>query len=412
VSQRSDRLSPDFWRLWAATATSNIGDGIRITALPLLIAAITRDPLIVSGVTAVTLAPWLLFSLPGGVIVDRVDRRRLMVGWQLGRSLAVAGLAAAIVFGVESVWLIYLTGFVIGTGEVFVDTSLQAAIPMLATEDQLENANSKFLAVQFITNDALGGPVGAWLFATAAALPFGVDAATFLLAAFLVTRIRLPLQRDREDREMPMWPAIKEGIDFLREDDLLRRIAYAVAGANLAVGASGSILVLLALDVLDLSEFGFGLLVASSAVGGFLGALSARAITARTGRRFAMTVGTGLLAVGQFALGLSTVGLMAGAAMFLGGFGVSLFSVVGRALRQAIAPDRILGRVVTTFRLIGIGSVPLGAVSGGLIADAAGIRTPYILAGILLVFVTAIVYLTMTDSTVATSLARRHASDG
>ncbi|HEY5891025.1 MAG TPA: MFS transporter, partial [Acidimicrobiia bacterium] len=181
------KLSPDFWRLWWAAATSNIGDGIRVTALPLLMATITRDPVIVSGVTAATLAPWILFSLPGGAIVDRANRRTLMIAGQAVRALFVTVLAVAVAMGWESVLLIYATAFVIGTGEVFVDTSLQASIPMLVDETQLEDANGKLLAVEFVTNDALGGPVGAWLFATAAFLPFGFDAVTFLLAAFLIT---------------------------------------------------------------------------------------------------------------------------------------------------------------------------------------------------------------------------------
>lgn len=404
---RAGKLSTDFWRLWGAAAASNVGDGIRLTALPLLIAAITRDPVVVSGVTVATFAPWLLLSLPGGAIVDRVNRRKLIITMQLVRGSAVAVLGAAIVLGLESVGLIYATAFIIGVGEVFVDTATQAAIPMLVEEVELENANSKLLAVEFITNDALGGPVGAWLFAALAALPFFVDGATFMLAAVLVARIAAPLQDSYPTPGLSMINSIKEGIRFVMEDYLLKGLAFAVAGANLAAGAGGSILVLLALDVLDLSEFGFGLLVGTGAIGGFVGAVGARKTSQVIGRRYSMTLGAALVGAGHLVVGTSTSGYMAGAGLFIGGLGVSLFSVVGRSLRQAVTPDRILGRVVTTFRLIGVGSVPIGALLGGLIAAGAGIRVPYWIGAAILVIVTAAIYAVATDERIANSLAAK-----
>lgn len=406
---RAGKLSTDFWRLWGAAAVSNVGDGIRLTALPLLIAAITRDPVVVSGVTVATFAPWLLLSLPGGAIVDRVNRRRLIITMQLVRGGAVVVLGAAIMLGLESVGLIYATAFIIGVGEVFVDSATQAAIPMLVEEVELENANSKLLAVEFITNDALGGPLGAWLFAAMAALPFFVDAATFLVAALLIARIAAPLQDSSGLPKLKMLASIKEGIVFVRRDVLLKGLAAAVAGANLAIGASSSILVLLALDVLDLPEFGFGILIGVGAVGGFIGAVGARKISRVLGRRHAMTLGAALLAAGQLILGTAVNGVVAATGLFVSGLGISLFSVVGRSLRQAVTPDRILGRVVTTFRLIGVGAVPVGALFGGLIASAAGIRVPYWIGAAILIVVAVAIYVVATEERIAVSLAAKRA---
>jgi MFS family permease len=400
-------LPRNFWRLWSAAAVSNVGDGIRLTALPLLIATLTRDPVVVSGVTAATFAPWLLLSLPGGVIVDRVNRRALIVTFQLTRAVSVGILGVAVAMGLESVTLIYATAFIIGVGEVFVDSATQAAIPMLVDDVELENANSKLLAVEFITNDALGGPVGAWLFATTAALPFLLDSATFLVAGLLISQIASPLQDHHPAPRLTMVESIKEGIRFVRENALLKGLAVAVAAANLAVGAGTSILVLMALDVLGLPEFGYGLLVGTGAVGGFIGAVGARKASQTLGRRKAMTLGAAMLAVGQLIVGTSANGYLAGAGLFIGALGVSVFSVVGRSLRQAVTPDRILGRVVTTFRLIGIGSVPIGALLGGVIAAAAGIRVPYWIGAVILVGVTVAIYAVATDDRIARSLAAK-----
>lgn len=404
---RTGELSRDFWRLWGAAAASNVGDGIRLTALPLLIAAITRDPVVVSGVTVATFTPWLLLSLPGGAIVDRVNRRKLIIIMQLVRGAAVAVLGAAIVMGLESVALIYATAFIIGVGEVFVDSATQAAIPMLVEEVELENANSKLLAVEFITNDALGGPLGAWLFAALAALPFFVDGATFMLAAALISRIAAPLQDACDSPRMTMLASIKEGIVFVRRDTLLKGLAMAVAGANLAIGASTSILVLLALEVLGLPEFGYGILIGVGAVGGFIGAVGARRASRILGRRHAMTLGAALLAIGQLTLGTAANGTVAGTGLLVSGFGISLFSVVGRSLRQAVTPDRILGRVVTTFRLIGVGAVPIGALLGGIIASAAGIRVPYWIGAAILAVVAAAIYGVATEERITSSLAAK-----
>lgn len=407
MNEPRQKLSPDFWRLWSAAVVSNLGDGIRVTALPLLIAAVTRDPLIVSGATAATFAPWILFSLPGGALVDRMDRRKVMIIGQAARGVVVAALAVLVAQGMESVIFIYLTAFVIGTGEVFVDTSLQASIPMLVPEPDLESANGKLLAAEFVTNDAVGGPVGAWLFALAAAVPFGIDAATFLIAGFLVSRIATPLTPVVEGVQTSLWQSIREGISFVKGDGLLRGLAGTVALANLATGAGGSILVLLALEELGLSELGFGLLIAAGALGGLLGAVVSRSLASRVGRRWTMTSGAFLLAVGQTMIGLAPNGWWAGAGLMMGTFGISAWSVVGRSLRQAVSPDRILGRVVTTFRLIGVGVLPLGALAGGAIAAAAGIRVPYLLGGAAILLVTGATYWIVTDERVAASIQRR-----
>jgi MFS family permease len=362
---------------------------------------------VVSGVTAATFAPWLLLSLPGGVIVDRVNRRALIIVFQSVRAVSVGILGVAVMMGLESVALIFATAFIIGVGEVFVDSATQAAIPMLVDEVELENANSKLLAVEFITNDALGGPVGAWLFAAMASLPFLLDSATFLVAGVLISRIASPLQDSNLVPRLSMVNSIREGIRFVRANALLKGLAFAVAGANLAAGAGGSILVLLALEVLGLSEFGFGLLVGTGAIGGFAGAVGARKMSQILGRRNSMTLGAAMLAVGQLIVGTSANGYIAGVGLFIGALGVSLFSVVGRSLRQAVTPDRILGRVVTTFRLIGVGSLPIGALLGGVIAAAAGIRVPYWIGAAILVVVTAAIYAVATDDRIARSLAAK-----
>jgi MFS family permease len=392
----------DYWLLWSASGLSNLGDGIRLTALPLLAATLTRDPLAVSGVLAATTAPWILLGPIGGSLVDRVDRKLLMIAGQLARALVVAGLAFLVATDNVSLAHLYLTGIVIGAGEILVDTSSQAAIPHLAGSMDLESANSRLIALEFLLNDLAGGPVGAFLFALAAAIPFGIDAATFLAGALLISVIRTPMQDQHQPGRRSMWSDIVEGLRFVWNHGFMRGLAIAVAIANFSLGASGAILVLLAIDELSLSDAGYGLLVGVGAVGGVVGALVSARIARRIGRRWTMTIGTGIVAIGQLTLAVSDNGVTAAIGLAVGLFGVTIFTVVGRTLRQALTPDRLLGRVVASFRLIGIGALPFGALFGGWVARTAGLRTPYLISSALFVVAAVIVWVVSTDEATAT----------
>ncbi|MGC2241977.1 MAG: MFS transporter [Acidimicrobiia bacterium] len=386
------KAARDYWLLWTGSGLSNLGDGIRLTALPLLAATLTRDPLAVSGVFAATTAPWIVFGPIGGSLVDRTNRQHLMVWGQLARGLTVAALAVVVAVGQVAMWHLYLVGIVIGIGEVLVDSSSQAAIPLLAGNLDLEQANSRLMAAEFALNDLVGGPVGALLFTLAAAVPFGIDSATFILGALLISLIRTPMQQVRPEQRQTMRADILEGIGFVWAHDLLRGLALSVAVANFSMGAGGSVLVLFAIDELGLTDPQYGLLVGLGSVGGLIGALTASRISTGIGRRWTMTAGAAILAIGQLALGLSVGGLMAGAGLILGLFGATIFSVVGRSLRQSASPDRLLGRVVASFRLIAVGALPLGALFGGWVARQVGLRIPYLLASGLIAIATIVIY--------------------
>ena len=376
---------------------SNLGDGIRLTALPLLAATLTRDPLAVSGVVAATTAPWIFFGPIGGSLVDRANRKLLMTGGQVVRGLVVAGLALLVATDSVAMTHLYITGAVIGLGEILVDTSSQAAIPLLAGGLRLETANSRLIGAEFVLNDLVGGPVGAFLFAIAAFLPFGVDAATFLIGGLLIASISTPMQGEREANQQTIRSDIAEGLRFVWRHDWMRPVAGAVAIANFSLGAGTSILVLLAIEELGVTEAAYGLMVGVGALGGVVGSIVSTAITRRIGRRWAMSAGIGISALGQLAIGQATTGIVAAIGIVIGLFGVTLFTVVGRTLRQALTPDRLLGRVVASFRLIGIGALPVGALFGGWVARVAGLRAPYLIGAALLVVAAVVTHRASTE---------------
>ena len=371
------RLPGDLWRYLASVASSNLGDGIRFGALPLLTASITRDPIAVAAVTGITMLPWFLFGAVGGAIVDRTDRKRLIIVTQVARAGAVGILAAAIATDRAGLGLVYAVAFVIGLGEVLVDTASQAAIPQLAGDGSLEQANSRMVGAQLATGEIIGLPLGATLFGVAAVAPFAVDAATFVAGALLIATVRRPLQDERTEARQHLTRDVRDGFGFLWRHEFLRPAAIAVGLSNLAFTATSSLFVLLVVDVLDAPAIAFGILGAVGAIGGLLGSLLSRRIIDRFGRVGTLIGGGAVGIVAQGAIGLSPNVAFACGCFFVASFTIVATNVIGQSLRQAVTPDRLLGRVVASYRVIGLGGVPLGALIGGVIASFTGIRSVF-----------------------------------
>ena len=375
-------LGPRFWRFWSASAVSQLGDGIRITALPLLAAVITRDPVPVAAVSAAVWLPWLLFGLVGGTVVDRVDRRRLMEIGQVARMFVMGGLAAVVFAGAESIWLLILVAFLVGVGEVFVDTALQAVVPALVEQQQLDHANGRVIAAELLANELAGPPIGGFLFTIAHAVPFVGDAASFGASGLLLATVGGDFKASHGDREpASAWQDVKEGASWLFRHPVLRPIAFAIAATNFGFMAFGGVLVLFVHEKLHLGAVGYGVIISAAAMGGLVGSVVAARIAERIGRGRAIVAGLGLIGVFYAAVGLTSDPYLAGAMTFLAGFSGALVNVPGLTLRQLLTPNRLLGRVVSTFRMVGYGFIPIGALAGGWIADAWGLRATFFVGG-------------------------------
>ena len=380
-----------FSRLWAASGVSNLGDGVYGTALPLLAATLTRDPLLVSLVSFAEWLPWLLFGLLSGALLDRWDRRRVMWVVDAGRFAVVGGLAVAVLFDHASIALLAAVGFLLGTGQTLVDTGAQSILPALVSRDaqRLEWANGRLVGTQVVTQELAGPPVGGFLFSAATWVPFAVDAVSFAAGSALVASIRghfgpAPGELGPGGRPATLRSEIAEGLRWLAAHRVLRATAAMVAVVNLLAMGGSAVMVLFAQELLGLNAVGFGLLLSGSAVGGVLGSLVAG--------RSVRVVGTARIIVGTMVLsalaflvfGLSSEPWLAGAMFGLVGFLTVVFNVVMGSLRQALTPDRLLGRVISAFRLFSYGSVPLGSLLGGVLARSFGLRAPFLVAGVVI----------------------------
>jgi hypothetical protein len=237
---------------------SNLGDGLRVAALPLLAVMITRDPARIAAVTAAIWMPWLLIGLYAGALVDRVDRAALVRNVQLARLIVAVALGTLVLTELASMPVVYAAAFLVGAGEVLVEPTLQSLVPRVVTRDDLERANSRLIAAETAGNELIGPPVGALLFTLLPAAPFLVDAASYGASAAAVQRLTTRRSSRRRSR-IPLRRVTGEVVDGLRwprAHGYLRAITVWGGVFNVGSTAAYSLLVLFALDVLGVGELG------------------------------------------------------------------------------------------------------------------------------------------------------------
>jgi MFS family permease len=374
------RLGRRFAALWTSSTASAFGTGLATVATPLFVASRTGDPLVVSLASAVTWLPWLLFALPGGVLVDRLDRRRLMVVIDWLRAAAMAGLAAVVLTRTAGLPVLLVVLFLVSTGEVLARAASQALLPALVPRARLERANGLLYGGATVAQQMVAGPLGGLLFTVAAALPFVANAATFAVSAVVLT---LVAGSYRAGPERPRAAArslrgeVLDGLRWLRGQRLLRTMALLIGLLNVTLTAALAVLVLLARERLGLGSVGYGLLFTCLAVGGVVGALVGDRLVARVTATWTIRVGLLVEAATHLVLAASRSSLLVGLTLFLFGVHGALWGIVGSSLRQRLAPPEMLGRVGSSMLFVAAGGNCLGAVLGGALASAFGLTAPY-----------------------------------
>jgi MFS family permease len=401
-----DPLGPNYRKLWTASAISNIGDGVRFTALPLLGASITRDPGKVALIDLFSTLPWFLFALIAGALVDRWDKRLAMAIANGIRFLLMLALALATIWGNGSLIVLYVVGFLLGSAETIFDNSAQTIMPAIVRKDQLERANGRLYAAEIINNQFAGPPLGGFLFALAAAAPFFLDSVSFLISALLIAALAGSFKSPREESSeaTTIRKDIAEGLKWLWNHRLIKTLAIALGVWNGVSMAGFSIFVLYALEILGLNEIGFGVLLAASTAGSLLGSMAASRLSKMGGGT--TLIGSVLLgAISSAGIALTSDAIVVGLMMAIFGFVSVVWNVITVSLRQAIIPSHLLGRVNSVYRLLGWGSMPIGAAIGGIMGRTLGLRSPFWLqAGVLVVMALAMLPL-VNNRTIAAARA-------
>ena len=381
--QNNKSLGRDFRSLWLSVASSCTGDGMFLTAFPLLAALLTRDPVLIAGITITTKLPWLLFSLFTGAISDRMDRRRLMIGADISRFVIVGCLAASIITDRTSIWVLYICSFLLGTCETLHTNCAQAIIPDIVKPEELLTANARFTSVQVLSAQFVGPSLGVVLFNASSALPFVANAVTFAGSAALVKSI--PDVHGVETATTKVRDDMLDGIRFLRDNAILRRLTFILAALNFFYFASGALLVLYTSDILKSSNITFTALSIGSAVGTILSRFIVSRISSRYGSTATIALSLWVWAISAVGIAVTSSKYVAVIMFVLMGVGNGLWTIINTTLRQQLTPTRMLGRMNAAFRTVSWGVVPFGAAFGGVCARYFGLRGPFIIFAVVMV---------------------------
>lgn len=373
-------LGRPYWLLLTADTASFVGEGIQFGALPLLAASLTRDPRLVSLTEVAAQSGWLLLGLISGVLVDRWRRTSVMWIVNAARAVVAVAFATVVLLDLHTIPVLLVSGFVLGLMAPFFDNASSAVLPDVVTPVNLERANAYHQVSLTLGATLLGPPAGAALFVAVHGLPFAIYAAGFAVAGVLVFGVRTVVPAP-ERTERHLWRELAEGIGYLWRQQLLRALCLLLLVVNMVGTAVVAILVLYVLQVLGLPEAGFGWLVATYAVGGVAGAVSAPRLSKRVSTFTSLTTASVLMCGGIIAMGLWTLVVPVFCTVVLIGFGGAWWNVVTISLRQRLVPKELLGRVTSVYRMVAFAAAPLGAVLAGWLAHRTDLRTPYVVFG-------------------------------
>jgi MFS family permease len=377
-------LGSRFWRLFTANAVTNLGDGIGRICFPLLAVTLTREPILIAGVSAAFFLPWLLFALASGVLVDRVDRRRAMVVANASRAVLVGAFGVAVATGVASIWLLYAVAFALGIAETVADSAANAMLPAVVRRDQLEAGNGRLQASEIVGNAFLGAPVGAALFAVLAAAPFLLNSLGFALSAAVLATMAGRYRPVRTSAEpASVRRDVREGVGWIARHRLLRSLLLLTAVLAASNEMAQALLVLFSVQELHLGPAAFGLFVLGAGAGGTLGGLIAPALARRLPRQ--ALLGGNFVLGGLCYLGIGALALPVPSMVLYGLYAgqVVIGNVVLMSLRQTLIPQELFGRVQGAWRTVVWGALPLGSVTGGLLASVIGLRGLFVLSAVL-----------------------------
>jgi predicted MFS family arabinose efflux permease len=368
-----------------STGLANLGDGVLATLAPLVALSLTTSPAQISLLSAAAWLPWLLFGLAAGVVIDRVDRRRVQV---LALSLRAGVLAtgAALGFaGALTMPLLVALVLAYGVTEVFADLGATSIVPALVPADRLPAANGRVLGVQQVANSFLGAPLAGVLVVLGAGVGFGTSAALAALAAVVLAvglrgDYRPTAVSGRSERALGQ---VREGLVFLVRHRVMRPLVITSSVLNLASTAYFAVFVLWAVgpgSAMGLTPTQFPLVMLGFAVGAVAGSLVAERVRDRWGEipaMIAMLTGSVLLMLVPV---LWPNGWAVAAAVTLIGVTNTIGNVISQSLRQRLVPSDLLGRVSGAGRTLSYGLMPLGAVLGGLVAERAGLPATFLSA--------------------------------
>jgi MFS family permease len=370
-------------QLWTAETISQVGSQVSLLALPLIAISVLHATTFEVGVlTAVEMAPFVIFGLPAGAIVDRLPRRPVLVISDVGRALALASVPISYAFDALTYAQLVAVVFITGSLTVFFDVAYQSILPALVARDQLADGNAKLEISRSAAQTAGPGIAGLLIDLIGAAAAVITDAVSFAISGLFIRRIRAeepPIEHvdNTGGRLRALGREIREGLHYVLGHRVLRMIAGATATSNFFSSLMMAVFLLYAVRELDYSAAIVGLVFAIGNAGALVAAFTVERITTALRLGPAIIFGMGL---GCAAMLLIPIAPPAYAAPFfvvawLGfGFGGIVYNIDQVSLRQAITPQRLQGRMNASMRFMVWGTMPFGSLTGGILGTVIGLR--------------------------------------
>lgn len=378
-------MNPAFNRMWTSSIVSNLSDGVMVAAVPLLAISLTDSPVLISAIGAMVMLPWLLFAIPIGALVDRLDRRFILAGANAIRSGVVGILALIIALEHVTIYWLLVAAFIIGICEVASDTTAQSLIPQILEEKDFEKGNSRLQISETVIQGFIGAPISGFIYAFAIYLPFFINSLGFAVSALFALSIPVKYLQDVRVEEAEKTPRhfvsdTKFGITYLYNQKILRRLVVTTASIGLCYSMGSATMVLFIIKELELPEKYFGVFLAVQGVGAIAGALIASRMSIKFGRSEVMT-----FAIVASSLVLLFQGFSPNIYIFValgtfGGFVISQWNVLLMATYQTVIPNELYGRIHGTRRTLVWGTMPIGSLIGGFLASFS-LRLPMYIGG-------------------------------
>ena len=392
----TSRLGGGFWRLWSASVMSELGDGASLVAYPWLASTLTRNPVLISATLVASRVPWLLFSLPAGILVDRMDRRILMVCVNVARAGLTAAIALLVLADLMNIWLLCAGILLLGAGEVLSDIAAGAVLPSMVAHEQLERANGRLWSAQSAANGLLGPPLGGALLAIGIAVPIMFDAGTFAVAAGLLLLLTGQFRGGNGNggsarASTRLVDELHAGLRFVWREPVLRTLFCTEAVLNTAATMAIATYVLYVRENLGLGGASYGVLMTAGAIGVIVGSLVASRVVDTIGVSATMIMFFAIATTCYLVTGTTSQPVVAGAANAGFTLVAVIWNVITVSFTQRVVPGHLMGRVGGVNRWFAFGAMPLGAIGGGLLVQwltpIAGqqwaVRSPFLLSGVI-----------------------------
>lgn len=390
-----------FLLLWTVSTASSFASLAMKLALPIVAAQMTTSPLLVSGVTFAFTLPWLVFGLQAGALIDRLNRRNILLGTTALRLLTLSLLAIGAVFQAVNLPLLYGVALALGVTETLASTAATALVPVLVPPGRLERANVWLVGAQQVI-EVIVPPLSGAVTALGLALAVGLGGVGYMVALVALLSLRGAFRPARPTKHH-LTADILEGVRFLWQQPVLRAIGVMAAVINACWTAWLAVIVLYAIapGPMHLTAFQYGLLLTGSGLGGMIGTALVRPVQRWLGRRW--LIGLNILGIGLLFLAsaLTINAWLIGAAIVIGSMGGPMWAIEAVSLQQRIVPEALQGRVTASYHFLGLGAEAIGPLVGGFIGQSFGLQAVFLGSALLTFLMFAPFFRVVTEQAMA-----------